>query len=134
MSYGESNIGQAWRGYYITAYGIAVKHGYTGTEAEWLNSLVGRQGDTGVGIASVELNDNYTLTVTCTDGSSYTTGSIRGEPGQEGQQGQQGNPGATGTTGATGNGIASIALQSGNHAPGTTDIYRVTYTGGGTFD
>lgn len=27
--------------YYLTAYGIAVKHGFTGTEAEWLASLQG---------------------------------------------------------------------------------------------
>lgn len=34
----------AWKGYYITAYGIAVKHGFTGTEEEWLESLVGEDG------------------------------------------------------------------------------------------
>ena len=28
-----------WSGYYLTAYGIAVKHGYTGTEEQWLESL-----------------------------------------------------------------------------------------------
>ncbi len=28
-----------FRGYYLTAYGIAVKHGYRGTEEEWLASL-----------------------------------------------------------------------------------------------
>lgn len=27
---------EPWRGYYFTAYGIAVKHGFTGTEEEWL--------------------------------------------------------------------------------------------------
>lgn len=27
------------RGYYLSAYGIAVKHGYAGTEAQWLESL-----------------------------------------------------------------------------------------------
>ena len=32
MSY--TKIGTEWRGYYITAYGIAVKHGFTGTEEE----------------------------------------------------------------------------------------------------
>ena len=42
--YGQSKIGEPWRGYYITAYGIAVKHGFTGTEEEWLASL---RGDTG---------------------------------------------------------------------------------------
>ena len=30
--------------YYITAYGIAVKHGFNGTEEEWLKSLKGEQG------------------------------------------------------------------------------------------
>lgn len=33
--------GKRWRGYYITAYGIAVKHGFKGTEAEWLETLKG---------------------------------------------------------------------------------------------
>ena len=42
--YGQSKIGEPWRGYYITAYGIAVKHGYTGTEEEWLASLTGAAG------------------------------------------------------------------------------------------
>ena len=37
-------IGEKWRGYYLTAYGIAVKHGYKGTEEEWLESLVGPEG------------------------------------------------------------------------------------------
>ncbi len=30
-----------WGGYYLSAYGIAVKHGYVGTEEEWLESLRG---------------------------------------------------------------------------------------------
>lgn len=33
--------------YYLTAYGIAVKHGYSGTEEEWLLSLKGEKGDKG---------------------------------------------------------------------------------------
>ena len=36
---------QPWRGYYITAYQIAVKHGFPGTEAQWLASLKGEPGD-----------------------------------------------------------------------------------------
>lgn len=35
------------KGYYITAYGIAVKHGFQGTEEEWLDSLKGEGGETG---------------------------------------------------------------------------------------
>ena len=41
----DSGRGTAWRGYYLTAYGIAVKHGFTGTETEWLESLKGEKGD-----------------------------------------------------------------------------------------
>lgn len=33
--------------YYLSAYGIAVKHGYTGTEEAWLDSLIGPQGEPG---------------------------------------------------------------------------------------
>lgn len=43
--YGESQIGNRWKGYYLTAYGIAVKHGFVGTEAEWLESLTGAKGE-----------------------------------------------------------------------------------------
>ena len=43
MSY--TKIGTEWRGYYITAYGIAVKHGFQGTEEEWLKSLKGDGGE-----------------------------------------------------------------------------------------
>ena len=46
----------------------------------------------------------------------------------------RGNTGATGPQGATGNGISSIALKSGNHAPGTSDVYTITLTDGTTFD
>lgn len=53
----------------------------------------GATGATGNGIASAVLNADYTLTLTFTDGTSYTTPSIRGA---------QGPQGATGATGATG--------------------------------
>lgn len=37
-------LGENWKGYYLTAYGIAVKHGFRGTEEEWLSSLEGKPG------------------------------------------------------------------------------------------
>lgn len=46
----------------------------------------------------------------------------------------RGSTGATGPQGATGNGISGIALKSGNHAPGTSDVYTITLTDGTTFD
>lgn len=41
------NIGRPWRGYYLSAYGLAVKHGYTGSESEWLEDLHGAPGEDG---------------------------------------------------------------------------------------
>lgn len=46
----------------------------------------------------------------------------------------RGETGATGPRGATGNGISGIALKSGTHAPGTSDVYTITLTDGTTFD
>lgn len=43
--------------------------------------------DDGVGISSAVLNDNYTLTLNFTNGTSYTTPSIRGEKGEKGDTG-----------------------------------------------
>ena len=42
--------------YYITAYGLAVKHGYTGTEEQWLESL---KGDPGEGLLVERSFDSY---------------------------------------------------------------------------
>lgn len=89
----------------MSAYEIAVKHGYEGTEAEWLASLVGAtgpagpagaDGNDGNGIASAVLNSNYTLTLTFTDGTTYTTPSIRGATGAQGPRGLQGVKGDPG--------------------------------------
>lgn len=64
------------------------------TNETWVNTgqqAQGEEGAPGVGVASTVLNADYTLTITLTDGTSYTTPSIRG---------------------ATGNGIASTVLNS----------------------
>lgn len=39
---------EPWKGYYYSAYGIAVKHGFSGSEKEWLDSLQGKDGPQGV--------------------------------------------------------------------------------------
>lgn len=44
------------------------------------------KGDTGNGISSAVLNSDYTLTLTFTDGTTYTTPSIRGEKGEQGDK------------------------------------------------
>ena len=47
----------------------------------------GPPGPTGNGIQSTVLNADYTLTITFTDGTTYTTPSIRGEQGEQGEPG-----------------------------------------------
>ena len=119
----------------------------------------GATGATGNGIASAELNDDYTLTLTFTDGTSYTTESIRGEQGDTGTAATvsvgnvssgstasvtnsgtssaavfdftlpKGDKGDTGNTGATGNGIASITKTG---TSGLVDTYTITMTSGAT--
>ena len=115
----------------------------------------GETGDTGNGIASAVLNSDYTLTLTWTNGDSYTTPSIRGAQGIQGDTGvsitgvtlnsnytltisfSDGTStttdsirGAKGEQGETGNGIASIAKTS---SVGLIDTYTVTYTDGSTW-
>ena len=46
----------------------------------------------------------------------------------------RGETGAPGPKGVPGNGISGIALKSGTHAPGTSDVYTITLTDGTTFD
>lgn len=63
---------------------------------------------------------------------------VQGEKGEKGDKGDTGPVGLTGLQGPqgiqgeTGNGIASIVLTSGNHAPGTLDTYTITFTDGTT--
>lgn len=80
----------------------------------------GLKGDTGVSITGAVLNPDYTLTISFSNNTSYTTPSIRGETGATGETGP------TGATGATGNGIQSAVLN---------DDYTLTltYTNGNSY-
>ena len=53
-----------------------------------LDGIRGPRGYTGVGIESVVLNPDFTLTITLTDDSVYTTAPIRGEKGETGNEGK----------------------------------------------
>ena len=126
--YEESKIGQPWRGYYITAYGIAVKHGFRGTEEEWLESLTGpqgapftyadfteeqlegltgpqgiqgEQGETG---PQGEKGDAFTYADFTEEQLAGLTGpqGLKGEQGDKGDKGDKGEKGDTGDTGAQG--------------------------------
>lgn len=106
------------------------KTGETGAQGpEGIQGKQGEKGETGNGIASTVLNEDYTLTITFTDGTSYTTPTpIRGEIGLTGPEGPRGLTGEKGETGSqgqqgekgdTGNGIANTVLN---------DDYTLTIT------
>lgn len=48
-TYRPADQERGWPGYYISAYGIAVKHGFSGTEEEWLQSLKGSSASLHIG-------------------------------------------------------------------------------------
>ena len=56
-----------------------------------LNFTQPADGKDGNGIASAVLNADYTLTLTFTDGTKYTTPSLRGAPGVDGNNGKDGH-------------------------------------------
>ena len=126
-TYRPADNGGGFPGYYISAYGIAVNHGFSGTEAEWLESLKGAAGEPGRGfyisgyvssaadlnlIASPSIGDAYGVgsaipydIYTYTASGWVNNGPLRGETGLTGPAGSPGKDGVDGTDGV---GIASI--------------------------
>ena len=70
--------------------GLNVTYTLTATKTDGTTTASDFVVTNGNGIASAELNDDYTLTLYFDDGTSYTTPSIRGEQGEQGEQGIQG--------------------------------------------
>lgn len=111
------------QGYYLSAYGIAKAHGYTGTEDEWLASLKGAAGEPGkdgkpfhwrgaweasTSYAKLDAVEHNGSCYVWTDDADSTAGD---EPGVDklwelcaaaGAAGANGAPGAKGDTGETG--------------------------------
>lgn len=80
------------------AYGTKESVIYDGAKGD-----KGDKGDTGVSVSGAKLNDDYTLTINFTDGSSYTTPTpIRGPQGIQGIQGPRGIQGLRGEQGLKG--------------------------------
>lgn len=113
-----------------SAYQIWLDNGNTGTEADFLNDLVGPQGPTGSnGTDGQNGRDGATGPTgsagptgpTGADGQRGATGSD-GEKGATGPQGIQGITGPTGATGATGTQF-TLTSDSYQRASGTTFYY-----------
>lgn len=105
--------------YYLSAYAIAVKHGYKGSETQWLESLVGPQGEKGTPFTYADFTPAQLAALTGPQGPKGDTGApgAQGEEGDaftysdftaeqlaalKGEKGDKGDTGATGATGATG--------------------------------
>ena len=76
------------RGYYLSAYAIAVKHGFSGSEAQFLAALKGDRGNDGAGIVSITKSSGSgapgttdTYTIMRTDGSADTFTVYNGSDG-----------------------------------------------------
>ena len=125
---GEAEV----KGYYLSAYAIAVAHGFEGTEEDWLASLKGQPGDQGTGLdlrGIIASTDELPAPEASTPGQAYLVGTeeanvlwifdeaqnqyrpagpLRGETGPTGPKGDtgatgpQGPKGDTGATGAAG--------------------------------
>ena len=74
-----------------SAYEIAVRNGFEGTEQEWLNSLKGDKGDAGAAGAKGD----------------------KGDAGTAGAKGDTGAAGANGTNGTNGKTAYEIAVENG---------------------
>lgn len=63
-----------------SAYELAVKNGFEGTESEYLSSLIGADG---VGISESQIDANGQLILTYTNGQSTNLGRVVGTDGQD---------------------------------------------------
>ena len=90
--------------YYLSAYGLAVKHGFKGTEEEYLASLKGETGATGPAGPTGAQGPTGPIGETGPTGPVGPTGAAgaAGPTGPTGAQGQTGPAGETGPTGPTG--------------------------------
>ena len=90
--------------YYLSAYAIAVKHGYKGSESQWLESLVGPQGEKGTPFTYADFTPAQLAALTGPQGPKGETGpqGEKGATGATGPKGPQGEKGATGATGPQG--------------------------------
>lgn len=100
------------QGYYISAYGIAVQHGFEGTEEQWLESLHGRDGE----VSFESLTEAQKAELKGAKGDAFTYSDFTeeqlaalkgpkgdtGDKGPTGPSGPRGNPGPMGPQGDTG--------------------------------
>ena len=111
-------------GYYLSAYAIAVKHGYTGTEEEWLETLGGADGADGVSpaVEITELVGGHRVTITDKEhpaGQSFNVAD--GAAGADGADGTDGEDGVSPViTGSKTGKVTTLTIVDKDHPNGTT--------------
>ena len=122
---------------FLTAYDIACKHGFRGTEEEWLETLKGTQGVAGPAGPQGPQGEKGDSGAQGPEGPQGPQGQP-GPPGEQGEQGQpgpegpQGPQGPKGDKGDTGTGLDILgtyesleALQNSVTQPSQGDMYNV---------
>ena len=96
--------GREYLGVFLSAYAIALKWGFEGTEEEWLASLVGATGAQGAQGEKGEKGDKGDTGAKGDKGDTGETGpqGPQGEQGVQGETGPQGPQGETGVAGPQG--------------------------------
>ena len=110
--------GRQYLGVFLSAYGIAVKHGYAGTEEEWLESLRGPEGQQGIQGKPGPQGAPGTVSF-----DELTEEQLAMLMGPEGQQGVPGTDGV---------GIQSVEQTTTSTEDGGTNVVTVTKTDGTT--
>lgn len=112
-----------------SAYEVAVQNGYVGTEEEWLESLVGPQGEEGPEGPEGPSGPANTLSIGTVTGGATAAATITGTaPNQTlNLTLPKGDTGETGATGPAGNGITGTAKTG---SSGLVDTYTISYTNG----
>lgn len=97
------------------------------TTVDVMDGSDGESGSDGNGIKSAVLNDDYTLTLTFDDGTSYVTPSIRGATGAAGSTGAAGKDGSDGVS------VASVEQTTTSTADGGDNVITVTLSNGAAY-
>ena len=95
----EDEISEAWENFVNNLSASVVEGSEPDVTLTWTDDSVnfeftmvpGVPGDPGVGITSISFNSDYTMTITLSDGTTYTSMSLKGETGPQGPQGEAGS-------------------------------------------
>ena len=85
-----------------SAYEIAVEHGYTGTEEEWIGRLNSLVADGGTYVKTASFNSSGQLILTLSDGTTLNIGGGLASKGADGANGKDGTNGSNGANGKDG--------------------------------